>query len=139
MRNAEEKEKHNKSMRKWLREHPGYNTKNQERFLANNPDYYFEYGLKRYYKMTLKHYRRLAEEQQNLCAICGQPSKRPRLSVDHNHQTGQIRGLLCDRCNGGLAFVEDKLFCNSAQNYLKRWSEKGGTKPNISKKKKPRV
>ena len=41
-------------------------------------------------------------EQGGGCAICGAPPKTRRLHVDHDHKTGEIRGLLCYRCNKAL-------------------------------------
>jgi hypothetical protein len=59
------------------------------------------YGLKpnEYDTMVLK--------QQNLCGICSNPSERKNLAVDHDHETGEIRGLLCISCNAGLGFFKD--------------------------------
>jgi hypothetical protein len=42
--------------------------------------------------------------QQNLCAICGKVLTKPQ--QDHNHTTGQLRGVLCIPCNGWLGVVE---------------------------------
>lgn len=53
------------------------------------------YGLQR------GEYDRLFEMQGGVCAICGQ-SRKQRLSVDHCHKTGRVRGLLCRLCNGRL-------------------------------------
>ena len=53
------------------------------------------YGLKR------GEYDKLFEAQGGVCAICGQPRKQ-RLSVDHDHKTGLVRGLCCRMCNGRL-------------------------------------
>jgi hypothetical protein len=39
------------------------------------------------------------EGQSGVCAICGRPPGAKRLDVDHNHETGKIRGLLCGSCN----------------------------------------
>jgi hypothetical protein len=48
--------------------------------------------------------------QKNLCAICGQPETHPhytRLSVDHNHKTGNVRALLCNGCNRLLGYARE--------------------------------
>jgi hypothetical protein len=45
----------------------------------------------------------LSEQQNGLCAICGLPEEH----VDHDHVTGQVRGLLCAGCNKGLGFFRD--------------------------------
>ncbi len=42
------------------------------------------------------------------CAICGfEPQKEYGLKIDHDHVTGRVRGLLCDRCNHGLGHFKD--------------------------------
>jgi len=55
--------------------------------------------------------------QKNKCAICLE--KDNGLQIDHNHETNEIRGLLCRNCNVGLAmFKEKKDILNKAINYL---------------------
>lgn len=44
------------------------------------------------------------EAQGRVCAMCSKPTAHPYL--DHNHSTGQVRGLICPGCNTGLGFVE---------------------------------
>lgn len=67
---------------------------------SSNYDYKFR--LKRVYGLTQEEYDFMLEKQEGRCAICrNKPGKR-RLNVDHNHKTGQIRGLLCGRCNHKL-------------------------------------
>ena len=57
------------------------------------------YNLKRLYGITLDDYDRMLELQGGACAICRRfPGKRA-LAVDHNHRTGEVRGLLCYMCN----------------------------------------
>lgn len=43
-------------------------------------------------------------EQDGLCAVC---YEKPATSVDHDHKTGQVRGLLCRNCNTGLGMFGD--------------------------------
>jgi len=60
---------------------------------------------------------RISKEQKNAllvaqdysCAICGTEAEslQRQLSVDHNHQTNKIRGLLCTHCNVGLGYFKD--------------------------------
>jgi hypothetical protein len=79
--------------------------------------------LKTNYGITKEQYELLLKEQNNACAICLKPSSsfQRALSVDHDHKTGQIRGLLCITCNLGLGCFNDdrKLFTN-ALIYLRR-------------------
>lgn len=74
------------------------------------------------YGITETEWMALYNEQKGLCAICRGPGVAPNfLVVDHNHETGQIRGLLCDGCNRGIALLqEDPEFLRSAARYLAR-------------------
>jgi hypothetical protein len=60
-----------------------------------------EYHLKKTYGINLEQYDLLLKKQDNKCAICKRHSSEfpKRLSVDHDHKTGEIRGLLCTHCN----------------------------------------
>ena len=51
-------------------------------------------------------YKEMLESQGGVCAICGAMPK-GRLAVDHDHATGQVRGLLCSPCNVALGFLRD--------------------------------
>jgi hypothetical protein len=83
----------------------------------------FELLLKREYGIKKADYDRMLEEQDGLCAICHQPNthkKHKRLSVDHDHATGRVRGLLCHTCNVGLgAFKDNVEVLAQAIEYLK--------------------
>ena len=62
--------------------------------------------LKTIYGLTAEQHRWLVEQQNGVCAICKQPSRRA-LCVDHCHATRQVRGLLCDKCNTALGLLDD--------------------------------
>lgn len=74
---------------------------------------------------TLEQYDELFAQQNGKCLICNEPPKgtsriTQNLHVDHDHLTGKIRGLLCNRCNRGIGFFEDKAdLLESAYKYLK--------------------
>ena len=65
--------------------------------------------LKYRYGNTLEDYNMLFNQQNGCCAICGkhQTELKRRLDVDHDHGTGKIRGLLCNRCNKNLGRFEN--------------------------------
>lgn len=72
-----------------------------------------------YYGITLDEHERRAEAQGNACAICGRHNGRKRLAVDHDHKTGEVRGLLCEKCNQGLGnFGDDPDRLRKAADYL---------------------
>lgn len=59
------------------------------------------------YRMQPGEYDVFNDHQKGRCAICGQePTEGKRLQVDHCHQTGRIRGLLCNGCNVAVGFME---------------------------------
>ena len=91
-----------------------------ERKLADRKSY-----LKRKYGMTLEDYERMLEAQGGVCAICGEPRPEERtLHVDHDHETGEIRGLLCFRCNNALGDFARSTSCSSGRrDYLDRDDE----------------
>jgi len=80
--------------------------------------------LKRNFGITVEEYDKLFEQQGGLCAICGKPEIARNqygirsLAVDHNHKTGEIRGLLCSYCNMKLGILENVEFVVKAVKYL---------------------
>ncbi|MEY2434766.1 MAG: hypothetical protein QOC92_4491 [Acidimicrobiaceae bacterium] len=79
-------------------------------------------SLRHLYGIDLVDYDAMFAAQGGRCAICPATSGNPRhpdspLHVDHDHETGEVRGLLCTICNKALAFVEASGF-EPLQNYL---------------------
>jgi len=77
-----------------------------------DPIKYQEQHLKRSYDITLNDYNQMLTEQNNQCAVCGttEPGgKHGKFVVDHCHDTGKVRGLLCKRCNIALGEVGDNI------------------------------
>ena len=62
---------------------------------------------KKLYGISLEDYDQMYEAQEGVCGICGNiNSSGKRLCVDHNHDTGEVRGLLCTKCNYNLGWLE---------------------------------
>jgi hypothetical protein len=78
------------------------------------------YELRRRYGMSRNQYEALLARQQGVCAICRKAcSLRKNLCVDHDHETGHIRGLLCVKCNSGIgAFADSSAIIRRAADYL---------------------
>ena len=78
-------------------------------------------------------YQKMLVEQNGVCAICGRPERQgtngspKQLSVDHDHETGELRGLLCTSCNTALGLVEDRVdLLHAAIAYLTKKDHRNG-------------
>lgn len=64
--------------------------------------------LKKKYGITQAQKDALLAAQDGKCAICA--TDKPTAigwATDHDHKTGRVRGILCNRCNGGLGYLQD--------------------------------
>ena len=86
------------------------------RVKVTTPENKFRWGLKTRYGITPETLAMMRSQQGGLCAICGGVMLHER--IDHDHQTGRVRGLLCHRCNLLLAGLEDADFMRRALAYL---------------------
>jgi len=93
-------------------------------YYKKNADTIFENYLKRTYKIDLEKYNSMLQEQDNVCAICKKECVTgKKLACDHDHKTGQVRGLLCANCNRGVGYLNDSIDnLEAAVLYLKRTS-----------------
>jgi len=78
------------------------------------------------YKITEQRYFEILEKQMGLCAICRSDSPRRRgsknFTVDHNHTTMEVRGLLCHHCNVMIGLAKDSIeVLETAIKYLKNY------------------
>ena len=86
------------------------NAEYERKKLQKNPRYYVKKLLAKNFGMSLEEYDRMNEAQQGVCAICKSKCRRhTRLSVDHCHKTGKIRGLLCERHNLGISYFDESI------------------------------
>lgn len=117
----------NSDLKKWRDANPDHRRQYAKRYWESNPEYrercraaerakYHENPLKarddrlRYkYGIGLDEYRDMEARQGGVCAICGLKCKTGReLAVDHNHATGEVRGLLCGKCNKGIGLFDER-------------------------------
>lgn len=85
--------------------------------------------LKRQYGITIEDYDALYKKQKGKCAICRsrEPKGKGGFHVDHCHQTGVVRGLLCTHCNMFLGLVKDDVaVLRRAIRYVKKAGQKDG-------------
>jgi hypothetical protein len=98
--------------------HKRYYARNRDRLIKNmptrNPAYNKNSFLKSTYGITLAEFDALVEQQKGVCAICEKPETRKsryggtcRLHVDHDHNTGRVRGLLCHNCNSAIGHAKE--------------------------------
>ncbi len=81
-----------------------YREENREQYLATNRDWH----LRTKFGINLEEYERCVRDQDGCCAICDEPQTGDRkLAVDHDHETGEVRALLCTRCNVAIGLLRD--------------------------------
>ena len=87
--------------------------------------------LKRLYGISIGHYEILYQLQDGKCAACKTPEstvmrksgKQKSLHIDHDHTTGQVRGLLCRNCNLALGHAkDDPAILASLVEYRRKWA-----------------
>ncbi len=135
---AEDPERHKAQMREWAANNPekvkvlqrkAYDRNREDRITMAiarkkaNPEDTKDRALRRTYGITLKQYNAMLEAQNYQCGICAtkhvEGSRSSVLHVDHCHNTGVVRSLLCSNCNKGLGcFKDDPELLRKAMNYL---------------------
>lgn len=84
-----------------------YQAKRREYANAHYRSHVKPYKLMKQYGLTMAEYEVMLVRQNGVCAICQGPDPDGRdLAVDHSHETGRVRGLLCRSCNTMLGFIE---------------------------------
>ena len=102
-------EKHRKACKAWADKNPAKVLKIRRAFKLR------KYGI------SESQHSALRDTQKGVCAICGEQTK---FRIDHDHSTGQVRGLLCHGCNAGLGFFkDDPERLRAAQSYLYRYQQ----------------
>ena len=110
----------------WRKKNPEVYNGRVAEWRKKNPDKQHATEIKRNYGVSIEAYNQLLTEQNCQCKICGKhhdpTAKRGRLYVDHCHQTGTIRGLLCSACNSALGYLKDDIsLLDAAKEYLAKY------------------
>lgn len=110
--------------RAWNKENRKRANATRRKWRINNPDKHKCYVLRRTYGISLEEYNAILLAQGGACGICKSATVGNcgrRLYVDHNHETGKVRGILCGKCNSVLGFVSDTPgILEAAIDWLKR-------------------
>lgn len=111
--------------RKWYKKNKKLAKNSQRKWISENKEKWrtikTNQFLKRHYGISLIEYNDLLKQQNMCCAICGDSALKykRKLHVDHNHNTGKTRGLLCVNCNTGIGkFRESLTMLEKAKQYL---------------------
>jgi len=81
---------------------------------------------KRVYGISLEERERIFESQGRTCASCGntEPGSKKGWAIDHNHETDEIRGILCTPCNVALGMVKDSIErLHQLETYLRKFQK----------------
>jgi len=79
--------------------------------------------LQREYGITKEYYKQMLDDQDFKCAICECSFEDQQINVDHDHSTGEVRGLLCSKCNWGLGNFDDNILrLGQAARYLFKYA-----------------
>lgn len=91
-----------------------------------NPGKTHSYQIWHRYGITEKEYWTIFDAQGGCCAICGKTRKEDgrNLSVDHNHKTGKVRGLLCWKCNRALGHFDSLVLARNLFIYMEKFESK---------------
>lgn len=121
----------NPQSKEWQRKNPEKvkeaNRKNREKRKEyyNSPERKLKYRsweLERKFGITHEDYELMLAEQDGVCKICKQhrvASNKYYMAIDHCHNTGKIRGILCTRCNTAIGLLEENIDnLNNAIKYL---------------------
>lgn len=95
----------------WEQENPErvtrYRREASRRHRLRNPHRSRNDLLKYKYGLTPERFEEMLTAQEGKCAICRRPPRPGKpFSIDHDHETGRVRGLLCQFCNVMLGFIE---------------------------------
>lgn len=112
-RTPEEKERRRNKKREWLKMWRANKSPEEKRIK-------YLKGKKSRYGLSVEEYQRILDSQNGRCAICkNPPSEKRELDIDHDHNTGKVRGLLCQSCNIGIGFLKDDYFLvRTAADYI---------------------
>jgi hypothetical protein len=98
-----------------------YYVDNKEKIRAYRKKHHREHQLRNRYGISVEEWEAIFDAQGRVCAICNTKTPYRTWHTDHCHDTGTVRGVLCQRCNFGLgAFLDNAANLSAAADYLRR-------------------
>lgn len=102
-------EKYRQAQNNWSAKNRDKKRKSSKDWAGRNREKVKNYYLLYEYGITLETFNILFKKQNGVCAICKKEELGKSLAVDHSHNSGEIRGLLCQDCNRGLGMFKDNI------------------------------
>lgn len=84
------------------------NAEHSKAWQQSHPEWYARRHRRVTYGLSQEQFDELQAKQEGACAICHKPFTK-RICVDHDHETGAVRGLLCNPCNSGIGNLQDSI------------------------------
>src|SRR6185312_3236559 len=100
-------EKERARQRDWYRANAAKILEGRRTERQAKPRVFTSYELQTKYGISLEQYEEMLARQGGGCAVCGTQPGKQRLDVDHCHETGVVRGLLCRACNVSLGALKE--------------------------------
>lgn len=118
----------NLKTQEWKEKNREQYNRNMRLYRANNQGAMKDTDLRRTHGISLEDYNKMLAEQEGRCKMCKKEntSFKRSFAVDHNHETGHVRALLCYGCNRALHALETKSLLKTAQEYLEEYKDPTG-------------
>ena len=104
-------------MQEWHSTHPGLRRAYSQRWRDKNPFYHRAHHRAKRYGLSPEEQVAVLAQNDGMCALC---LVAPATDIDHDHESGRVRGALCRRCNLGIGMLrDDPALLMAAVEYLK--------------------
>ena len=101
------KECRDRTTKEWSQGNIDQRKEHKKKWQDKNNKYHREYNLQRNYGLSITEWDAMYVAQDGRCTICKKSIDADKMHTDHNHDTGEVRGLLCSKCNMLLGLADD--------------------------------